>query len=74
MCILCVSVYHVCVSVLYVCFCIMCVFVLCVHRCTHSVLCVYLCTHPPYYAARKAFWNPPGVEPVHWELAHIDPG
>ena len=24
------------------------------------------------YAARKKSWNPAGVEPVHWKLAHID--
>jgi len=21
----------------------------------------------------KAFWNPAGVEPIHWKLEHIDP-
>jgi len=26
------------------------------------------------HAARKSFWNPVGVEPVHWKLAHIDLG
>jgi len=25
-------------------------------------------------SAPKAFWNPAGVEPVHWKLAPIDPG
>jgi len=25
-------------------------------------------------AARQAFWNLAGVEPIHWKLAHIDPG
>ena len=30
-------------------------------------MCVYI-----HISARKFSWNPAGVEPVHWKVAHID--
>jgi len=36
-----------------------------------SVICTYVYIY--IHTTRKASWNPGGVEPIHWKLAHIEP-
>ena len=43
-------------------------------RCTNVRTCTNMVVEKSTRAARKASWNPAGVEPIHWILAYIDPG